>query len=663
MVVQALQQVARSVARVGQETGQFRRAAAQQNRSISDFIKDVSKMFSSQNKQQGSISSSLDDIQYNSQQTNSKVDRSNDLIQESISIQSQMLSELKNVSNSISSLIESITGSGGIGGGGGFGLGSLAAAGAVGAGAGLLGGYGLDFLNQQTGSNIGGNSSNSSGGGPAGTSDTGGGERLNVAKLTDLAKKAGFQGEDAAIMGAIAAAESSGNPRAFNPKGRDLSYGLWQINMLGGMGPERRRQFGISNNEELYNPETNAKAAKTIYDQQGFKAWSVYTSGAYKKYLGTARESLNAQTANVEAAQAISKEDGGESISKSSPGILNSTGKLSSKGSLKERKGFIIHHTGGRGSVDGVINTLNQRGLSVQFIIDREGKIHQVMPSGSRASHMRKGKGVGAGLSNSNTEGVEIIAKNDADVLPVQVEAAKRLAAQLGYSPSQVYGHGEVNPHKQRTEGSTVVSSIRGNTNPATAEERKDASGGTNIAGMQGGSKGGSQGGSQGGEQVSSGLMGDITSLMGMGGIAGALGSLASAGMGMFTKLTGAIPENTTASYSPTPENNTVSASQEIDKVAKTNYQPSETIDNRAETINNKNIELASVPKTDSTQKAYAYDSTGGEPKTSVGVAGEQMALNATPDNYVLADWYTNLFGKGGGNIVPSQKDFRDSFQ
>jgi hypothetical protein len=88
------------------------------------------------------------------------------------------------------------------------------------------------------------------------------------------------------IMAAIAMAESGGNPGAHNPVPPDNSYGLWQINMLGAMGPARRREFGITSNEALYNPAINARAAAKILKSQGLAAWSTYTNGAYKKYLG-----------------------------------------------------------------------------------------------------------------------------------------------------------------------------------------------------------------------------------------------------------------------------------------------------------------------------------------------------------------------------------------
>lgn len=107
--------------------------------------------------------------------------------------------------------------------------------------------------------------------------------------LQQLAQSAGFSPERARIMAAIGMAESSGNPRAHNPNAStgDNSYGIWQINMLGKMGADRRRSMGLRSNEELFNPTVNAKAAKSIYDEQGFSAWSVYNSGAYKKYLGS----------------------------------------------------------------------------------------------------------------------------------------------------------------------------------------------------------------------------------------------------------------------------------------------------------------------------------------------------------------------------------------
>tara|TARA_Y100000589_G_scaffold119364_1_gene113648 strand:- start:4742 stop:5656 length:915 start_codon:yes stop_codon:yes gene_type:complete len=111
--------------------------------------------------------------------------------------------------------------------------------------------------------------------------------RLKFDELELLARKAGFDSQVSPTMAAIALAESGGDPMAHNPNAStgDNSYGLMQINMLGAMGPERRAAFNLQSNEELFDPVTNFKAAKDIYDSQGLNAWSVHRSGAYKQFL------------------------------------------------------------------------------------------------------------------------------------------------------------------------------------------------------------------------------------------------------------------------------------------------------------------------------------------------------------------------------------------
>lgn len=114
--------------------------------------------------------------------------------------------------------------------------------------------------------------------------------QLSVGQLKALALAAGFNDRDASIMAAIAMAESGGRSAAHNnnPRTGDNSYGLWQVNMLGGMGPERRRAFGIGSNEALFDPAVNASAARKVFESQGFGAWSVFKSGAYRQFLPAA---------------------------------------------------------------------------------------------------------------------------------------------------------------------------------------------------------------------------------------------------------------------------------------------------------------------------------------------------------------------------------------
>ena len=111
---------------------------------------------------------------------------------------------------------------------------------------------------------------------------------LSTQQIAQGLRNAGFAEDVIPTMTAVTMAESGGNPYAHNPNAGtgDNSYGLLQINMLGGMGPERRRSLGLSSDDQLFDPDTNFKAAKQIYDQQGIGAWGAYTNGSYKKYLG-----------------------------------------------------------------------------------------------------------------------------------------------------------------------------------------------------------------------------------------------------------------------------------------------------------------------------------------------------------------------------------------
>jgi len=117
--------------------------------------------------------------------------------------------------------------------------------------------------------------------------------KLSPEQIAQAAHEAGFRGHDLTTAVAVAMAESGGNPHAHNPVPPDNSYGLWQINMIGGLGPDRRHQFHLDSNSELYDPETNAKAAFAISGKgDSFQPWTTYTSGAYKKYLDDARKGV-----------------------------------------------------------------------------------------------------------------------------------------------------------------------------------------------------------------------------------------------------------------------------------------------------------------------------------------------------------------------------------
>ena len=139
---------------------------------------------------------------------------------------------------------------------------------------------------------------------------------------------------------------------------------------------------------------------------------------------------------------------------------------------LPNTKYFIIHHTAGRGDCDSTMNTLNNRKnkktgvktpLGIQWIVDREGNVCQALPLNSMAYHILDSA---LGPNNLNSQGVEVSGMDDSDILPVQAVSVLKLIKKLGISPSQVYGHGEVNPgHKQATEGKTIKDFVQKNYN------------------------------------------------------------------------------------------------------------------------------------------------------------------------------------------------------
>lgn len=120
---------------------------------------------------------------------------------------------------------------------------------------------------------------------------------LSAEEIAKYAYAAGFRGEALVLAVAIAFPESGGNPHAHNPNAGtgDNSYGLWQINMLGGMGPARRQQFGLSSNDELFDPLTNAKAAFAISGGgKNFGPWTTYKKGMHQAHLNKAAAAVRA---------------------------------------------------------------------------------------------------------------------------------------------------------------------------------------------------------------------------------------------------------------------------------------------------------------------------------------------------------------------------------
>jgi hypothetical protein len=136
-----------------------------------------------------------------------------------------------------------------------------------------------------------GTGANASGGTPW----AGGAGSISINQAADYLRQAGVPESQVATGVAIGMAESSLRPTAHNPKPPDNSYGIWQINMLGKMGPDRRAALGLSKNEELFDPSVNARAAAMISSKgSNWQPWSTY--GKHEQYMGQVQSALSSKT-------------------------------------------------------------------------------------------------------------------------------------------------------------------------------------------------------------------------------------------------------------------------------------------------------------------------------------------------------------------------------
>lgn len=104
---------------------------------------------------------------------------------------------------------------------------------------------------------------------------------LTDEELVDLLSLVGFEGKALKVAWAVAKKESNGRPKAHNDdiSTGDDSYGIFQINMLGSLGDDRREKFGIKKNIELFDPVTNAEAA--FYMTAKGTNWGSWGYGPY----------------------------------------------------------------------------------------------------------------------------------------------------------------------------------------------------------------------------------------------------------------------------------------------------------------------------------------------------------------------------------------------
>jgi hypothetical protein len=106
--------------------------------------------------------------------------------------------------------------------------------------------------------------------------------QLSDSQLTSILKQAGFSGNGLKMAKAIAFHESTNRPMALNKYSN--CYGLFQINMSGSMGENRREKYGLNSNKDLFNPLINAQIAYQMSNRgSNWTAWS--TNSLAKKSI------------------------------------------------------------------------------------------------------------------------------------------------------------------------------------------------------------------------------------------------------------------------------------------------------------------------------------------------------------------------------------------
>ena len=97
-------------------------------------------------------------------------------------------------------------------------------------------------------------------------------------ELAKMLSTIGFEGRALKVAWAVVKKESNGRPLAFNGnvKTGDNSYGIFQINMIGGLGVARRDKYDLNSNKDLFDPVVNAKSAYLMSNEgSNWSSWGV----------------------------------------------------------------------------------------------------------------------------------------------------------------------------------------------------------------------------------------------------------------------------------------------------------------------------------------------------------------------------------------------------
>lgn len=121
-------------------------------------------------------------------------------------------------------------------------------------------------------------------------------KKLTLPEVVKLLRDSGASESEVEYLSAIAFKEnadgSTGKVRD-RPDTGDLSYGLWQINMIDDLGPARRKQFGLTSNDDLLDPRVNARAALILLRSSGKNTWRNSTKKLTTQDIKNVREEMD----------------------------------------------------------------------------------------------------------------------------------------------------------------------------------------------------------------------------------------------------------------------------------------------------------------------------------------------------------------------------------
>lgn len=124
---------------------------------------------------------------------------------------------------------------------------------------------------------------------------------MDPVEIAQIMLRRKFPKESIAKMLAISYRESRWTPNVRKNDDVEDSFGLFQINMKGNLGPARRGHYGLSSNEELLDPLMNIKAARILFgDGGGIKNWGIDGDPMHNTAEGMPKAIAAAQSLGIE---------------------------------------------------------------------------------------------------------------------------------------------------------------------------------------------------------------------------------------------------------------------------------------------------------------------------------------------------------------------------